>query len=97
MSTKPCEYCGHVLPLGVDKRTRQIRSAHFDSCTEKPVEELGPVQDDTAPATDVALLRQSLEALEAMKAEFRALDLPYGSKAYALGNEATHALKERLK
>ncbi len=46
---------------------------------------------------DTALLKQALDALEAMKAEFRALDLPYGSKAYALGNEATHALEERLK
>jgi hypothetical protein len=25
-----CEYCGQVLPLGVDKRTRQIRSFHFE-------------------------------------------------------------------
>ena len=29
---KPCEYCGHQLPQGVDKRTRQIRSHHFASC-----------------------------------------------------------------
>ena len=29
---KPCEYCGHPLPQGVDKRTRQIRSHHFASC-----------------------------------------------------------------
>ena len=25
----PCEYCGEDLPLGVDKRTRRLRSAHF--------------------------------------------------------------------
>ena len=29
---KPCEYCGHPLPQGVDKRTRQVRSHHFASC-----------------------------------------------------------------
>ena len=39
---------------------------------------------------------QALEALEALKTEFRALDLPYGSKAYAKGNEASHALRTAL-
>lgn len=43
-----------------------------------------------------ALLRQALGALEAMKAEFRALDLPYGSKAYTQGNAASHALRAVL-
>lgn len=34
------------------------------------------------------LLKQADEALDAMMAEFRALDLPYGSKAYALAKDA---------
>ena len=33
--TKPCEYCGEVLPEGVDKRTRQQRSAHFAKHAEE--------------------------------------------------------------
>lgn len=33
---KPCEYCGCDLPLGIDKRTRQIRSRHFASCAKRP-------------------------------------------------------------
>lgn len=33
---KPCEYCGAKLPLGTDKRTRRIRSAHFKTCEKKP-------------------------------------------------------------
>lgn len=32
--------------------------------------------------------QQALDALEAMMAEFKALDLPYGSKAYALAKDA---------
>ena len=43
-----------------------------------------------------ALLQQSLDALEAMKAEFRGHDLPYGSKAYTQANEASHALRAEL-
>jgi hypothetical protein len=42
------------------------------------------------------VLQKALEALEAMKAEFRALDLPYGSKAYAAGNQAAHGLRAAL-
>ncbi|MEB3212415.1 MAG: hypothetical protein VKL39_13735, partial [Leptolyngbyaceae bacterium] len=34
--SKPCEYCGCDLPLGVDKRTRQIRSFHFQRCEKRP-------------------------------------------------------------
>jgi hypothetical protein len=43
-----------------------------------------------------AVMQKALEALEAMKAEFRALDLPYGSKAYAAGNQAAHGLRAAL-
>ena len=43
------------------------------------------------------LLKQAFDALEAMKEEFRALDLPYGSKAYALANEVTHDISEYLR
>jgi hypothetical protein len=34
--SKPCEYCGYDLPVGVDKKTRQVRSHHFDICTARP-------------------------------------------------------------
>jgi len=45
--------------------------------------------------TEKLLLRSldALDALEAMKAEFRALDLPYGSTAYTQGNEVCHELR----
>ena len=43
-----------------------------------------------------AVMQKALEALDAMKAEFRALDLPYGSKAYAAGNQAAHGLRAAL-
>ena len=47
-------------------------------------------------AQERAVMKQALEALEAMKAEFRALDLPYGSKAYTQGNEASNVLLAAL-
>lgn len=31
-----CEYCGAPLPIGVDKKTRRIRSRHFESCPKRP-------------------------------------------------------------
>ncbi|NNU59707.1 hypothetical protein [Ochrobactrum soli] len=34
------------------------------------------------------LIEEMVEALEAMRAEFRAADLPYGSKAYLQSGEA---------
>lgn len=34
--SKPCEYCGCDLPLGVDRRTRRIRSHHFAVCERRP-------------------------------------------------------------
>jgi len=34
--SKPCEYCGCDLPVGVDKKTRQVRSHHFVICTARP-------------------------------------------------------------
>lgn len=39
---------------------------------------------------------QALDALEAMMAEFKALDLPYGSKAYALAKDARLDLRAAL-
>lgn len=32
MNGAPCEYCGEPLPAGVDRRTRQYRGDHFQSC-----------------------------------------------------------------
>ena len=50
---KPCEYCGHPLPQGVDKRTRQIRSHHFASCNvrleQKALEEQPAQQQQQQP------------------------------------------------
>lgn len=42
---------------------------------------------------NLSIMQQALEAIEAMKAEFRALDLPYGSKAYTQANDASHSLR----
>ena len=36
MASSPCEYCGHDLPKGVDKKTRQERSYHFEKCDKRP-------------------------------------------------------------
>lgn len=46
--------------------------------------------------TDLQILKRSLEAIEALKAEYRALDLPYGSKAYAQANDVSHELKRAI-
>ena len=40
--SKPCEYCGRDLPLGVDKKTRQQRSHHFATYKARPVPEVDP-------------------------------------------------------
>jgi hypothetical protein len=41
-------------------------------------------------------IQLALEALEMLKAEFRALDLPYGSKAYTKAFDVSHVLREAL-
>lgn len=35
--SKPCEYCGTDLPLGVDRGTRRVRSHHFATCPKRLV------------------------------------------------------------
>ena len=45
--SKPCEYCGRDLPLGVDKKTRQQRSHHFATCKARPVPEVEPFAQRT--------------------------------------------------
>lgn len=52
MSIKPCEYCGADLPLGVDKHTRRIRSAHFSNCPCRPVND--------PPVSEIDELRAAL-------------------------------------
>jgi hypothetical protein len=47
LARKPCEYCGCDLPLGTDKPSRQIRSAHFLNCA---VRLEGEVADHNKPA-----------------------------------------------
>ena len=55
--SKPCEYCGVDLPLGVDKGTRRVRSFHFASCEKRP--------KTTPPSMDIEAQRDAL--LEALK------------------------------
>ena len=55
--SKPCEYCGVDLPLGVDKGTRRVRSFHFASCKKRP--------KTTPPSMDIEAQRDAL--LEALK------------------------------
>jgi hypothetical protein len=58
--SKPCEYCGHDLPFGIDKKTRQTRSRHFDSCevrlSEKLQESEKEIKDE--PPQFPAMLRK---------------------------------------
>jgi hypothetical protein len=55
--SKPCEYCGADLPLGVDKGTRRVRSFHFASCEKRP--------KTTPPSMDIEAQRDALlEALQ---------------------------------
>lgn len=44
---KPCEYCGANLPIGVDKKTRQMRSYHFLRCEKRPKPEPAAPQHRT--------------------------------------------------
>lgn len=32
MDGRPCGYCGEPLPAGVDRRARQYRNDHFQTC-----------------------------------------------------------------
>ena len=62
--SKPCEYCGVALPLGVDKRTRRVRSFHFASCEKRP-------QQTTPHSPDIEAQRDALlEALRAAVADW---------------------------
>ena len=63
--SKPCEYCGVDLPLGVDKRTRRVRSFHFASCEKRP-------QQTTPHSLDIEAQRDAL--LEALKEIVAATD-----------------------
>ena len=61
--SKPCEYCGVDLPLGVDKGTRRVRSFHFASCEKRP--------QTTPPLLDPKAQRDALlEALRAAVADW---------------------------
>jgi hypothetical protein len=88
MSNSPCEYCGTALPLGVDKRTRRIRSAHFASCVMRPkrmeVENEAPrLADafDAQPAKTVKLDMMYFEAAAGLR------------RLYAVNQELLEALK----
>lgn len=41
MDGRPCEYCGEPLPAGVDRRTRQYRGDHFQTCEAAIVHRAG--------------------------------------------------------
>jgi hypothetical protein len=61
--SKPCEYCGVDLPLGVDKGTRRVRSFHFASCEKRP--------QTTPHSPDIEAQRDALlEALRAAVADW---------------------------
>lgn len=64
--TKPCEYCGAVLPEGVDKRTRQQRSAHFAKHAEERARAAPVAQPASHDSRD--LLQRALDALESATA-----------------------------
>lgn len=64
----PCEYCGCDLPFGTNKRTRQIRSFHFQRCEKRPKRE--PVE---SPSEELQRLRVDNEKL---RAENEALKRP---------------------
>jgi hypothetical protein len=67
--SKPCEYCGTDLPLGVDKRTRRIRSYHFSDCAKRPVKSVTlPVGPD-AMADLLRRLEDAVEALDGTSVE----------------------------
>jgi len=46
-----CEYCAAPLPLGVDVKTRRIRTAHFQSCPERPKQEEQEHEMNNPPTT----------------------------------------------
>ena len=73
--SKPCEYCGVDLPLGVDKGTRRVRSFHFASCEKRP--------KTTPPSMDIEAQRDVL--LEALRwiDNVNAMDYEYQKVARA--------------
>lgn len=67
--SKPCEYCGADLPLGVDKRTRRIRSYHFAHCEKRPVKVAPTVLDADQMADLLVRLEDAVEALDGTSVE----------------------------
>jgi hypothetical protein len=59
---KPCEYCGHALPEGVDKGTRRVRSYHFASCAARIAAHCAPTGRETL-ASEVVRLRHNVQVL----------------------------------
>lgn len=82
---KPCEYCGQTLPVGVDKRTRQIRSAHFASCAKKPVYQR-PVVQTTYNEDEIA---QACMEAEISDSKFESLMIALASTSRPAPVEAT--------
>ena len=91
--SKPCEYCGVDLPLGVDKRTRRVRSFHFASCEKRP-------QQTTPHSPDIEAQRDALlEALRtllsyAFTLEMRLLDADGEHRAMQQARAAIAAVEE---
>ena len=86
--SKPCEYCGVDLPLGVDKRTRRVRSFHFASCEKRP--------QTTPPSLDIEAQRDALlEALKAAEPYLRHADVDYN--VYVQCRAAIEAVEGEMK
>ena len=51
--SKPCEYCGVNLPLGVSKETRRSRSFHFSNCEKRL--QITPPSPDIEAQSDALL------------------------------------------
>lgn len=58
-----CEYCGDPLPLGVDKRTRQQRTHHFQVCLKKPQMETQCEQPPAISAPEIIALQEENASL----------------------------------
>ena len=84
--SKPCEYCGADLPLGVDKSTRRVRSFHFANCERRP--------EARAASSDITAQRDALlEALRAMRVKYG----QYACRACDLADAAIAAVEGEIK
>lgn len=66
---KPCEYCGKELPDGVDKATRRIRSAHFQTHSNERAEQAKIAKmDETLLSYESQIIAEKAKVQELVKA-----------------------------